>query len=162
MCIRDRFKAYRELYKCCITDKDKSVALNSFSLYYCTQDQKDSAIIIQRKALDYALDSGDSSMIGISEFNLSINYDEFEEPDSALYHACLLYTSKKKHWTLWFHCGNVKKQRSRKRNTMTSIRVSLMTIPIPKKSSISVSVSYTHLDVYKRQIPYWRICLKQY
>ena len=26
-------------------------------------------------------------MIGISEFNLSINYDEFEEPDSALYHA---------------------------------------------------------------------------
>lgn len=83
----EAFKAYRELYKCCITDKDKSVALNSFSLYYCTQDQKDSAIIIQRKALDYALDSGDSSMIGISEFNLSINYDEFEEPDSALYHA---------------------------------------------------------------------------
>ena len=83
----EAFKAYQELYKCCITDKDKSVALNSFSLYYCTQDQKDSAIIIQRKALDYALDSGDSSMIGISEFNLSINYDEFEEPDSALYHA---------------------------------------------------------------------------
>ena len=83
----EAFKAYRELYKCCITDKDKSVALNSFSLYYCTQDQKDSAIIIQRKALDYALDSGDSSMIGISEFNLSIDYDEFEEPDSALYHA---------------------------------------------------------------------------
>ena len=83
----EAFKAYRELYKCCITDKDKSVALNSFSLYYCTQDQKDSAIIIQRKALDYALDSGDSSMISISEFNLSISYDEFEEADSALYHA---------------------------------------------------------------------------
>ena len=81
----EAFKAYRELYKCCITDKDKSVALNSFSLYYCTQDQKDSAIIIQRKALDYALDSGDSSMISISEFNLSISYDEFEEADSAYF-----------------------------------------------------------------------------
>lgn len=80
-------KMYREQYKYCDTDKDKSIALNDISSYYCTLFDKDSTLLTQHQALDYAFASGDSSMISISEANLSINYEEFEELDSALYHA---------------------------------------------------------------------------
>lgn len=83
----ESIKMYRELYKYCETDKDKSIALNNISSYYCTLFNKDSTLLTQHQALDYALASGDSSMISISEINLSINYEEFEEIDSALYHA---------------------------------------------------------------------------
>lgn len=83
----EAIKAYRELYKYCKTDKDKAIALNDISSYYSIINKEDSAIITQRKTLEYALDSGDSSTIATSEFNLSIDYDEFEELDSALHHA---------------------------------------------------------------------------
>lgn len=83
----EAIKAYRELYKCCITDKDKSIALNNISSYYCMTDNKDSTIVIQHKALKYAIASGDSSMIAISKFNLSVNYEMFENLDSALYYT---------------------------------------------------------------------------
>lgn len=95
----EAIKTYRELYKCCMTDKDKSIALNNISSYYCVTNKIDSALAIQRKALEYAIASGDSSMITQSEFNSSLNYEEFDELDSALYH---IYNAIK-----WFPKGKV-------------------------------------------------------
>ena len=85
----EAIKAYRELYKYCITDKDKYIALNDISSYYCMTDNKDSTITIQHKALEYA----------IAKLNLSVYYDEFEELDSALYHA---YSALQ-----WFPSGKI-------------------------------------------------------
>lgn len=82
-----------------MTDKDKSIALNNISSYYCVTNKIDSALAIQRKALEYAIASGDSSMITQSEFNSSLNYEEFDELDSALYH---IYNAIK-----WFPKGKV-------------------------------------------------------
>lgn len=95
----ESIKAYQELYKYCITDKDKYIALNDISSYYCMTDNKDSTITTQHKALEYAIASKDSSMIAISKLNLSVYYDEFEELDSALYHA---YSALQ-----WFPSGKV-------------------------------------------------------
>lgn len=59
----EAMKVYQALYKCCVTDLDKSIALNDISSYYCLIDEKDSTLMIQRKALEYAIASGDSAMI---------------------------------------------------------------------------------------------------
>lgn len=83
----EAIKIYRELYKCCMTDKDKSIALNNISSYYCVTNKTDSALTIQRKALEYAIASGDTSMIIHAEFTSSIIYDDTDELDSAIYHA---------------------------------------------------------------------------
>lgn len=83
----EAIKIYRELYDCCTTAEDKSIALNAISLYYYITNEEDSAIIIQRKALEYALASGDSSQIAVSELNLSLEYGGIEEIDSALLYA---------------------------------------------------------------------------
>lgn len=83
----EAIKTYRELYKCCMTDKDKSIALNNISSYYCVTNKIDSALVIQRKALEYAVASGDTSMIIHAEFTSSIIYDDTDELDSAIYHA---------------------------------------------------------------------------
>lgn len=83
----EAIKIYRELYDCCITDKDKSIILNNISLYYYMTNEEDSAITIQRKALEYALASGDSSQIAASALNLSLEFEGIEEIDSALLYA---------------------------------------------------------------------------
>lgn len=83
----EAIKTYQELYKYCMTDKDKSIALNNISSYYCMTDKKDSALAIQQKALEYAIASGDTSMITLSEFNKSLLCYEFDEIDAALNHA---------------------------------------------------------------------------
>lgn len=83
----EAIRIYRELYKYCITDKDKSIALNNISSYYCMTNKKDSALAIQQKALEYAIASKDTSMIIHAEFTSSIIYDDTDELDSAIYHA---------------------------------------------------------------------------
>ena len=80
-------KIYQELYKYCNSEKDKSIALNAISSYYCIINSKDSTIKTQKKALEYALATNDSSLIATSESNLSLEFYEFEELDSALYYA---------------------------------------------------------------------------
>lgn len=83
----EAIKIYRELYDCCITDKDKSIVQNDISQYYYMTNEEDSAITIQRKALEYALASGDSSQIAASALNLSLEFEGIEEIDSALLYA---------------------------------------------------------------------------
>lgn len=78
---------YQDLYKCSITDLDKSIALNNISTYYCIIGEKDSTLFIQHKALDYDIASKDSLQIALSKHSLSLEYDEYNELDSALYYA---------------------------------------------------------------------------
>lgn len=80
-------KIYQKLYKYCYTEKDKSIALNAISSYYCVTNNEDSTITNQKKALRYALAANDSSLIASSKFNLSLEFYQFDELDSALYYA---------------------------------------------------------------------------
>lgn len=74
------------MYQCCTTDLEKSIALNNISTYYCLIDEKDSTLMFQRQALNYAIVSGDSLQIAMSKHNLSLEFDSFDELDSALYY----------------------------------------------------------------------------
>lgn len=78
---------YQDLYKCSITDLDKSIALNNISTYYCIIGEKDSTLTTQRKALNYAIASKDSLQIAISSNCLSLEFKDFGELDSALFYA---------------------------------------------------------------------------
>lgn len=80
-------KIYQKLYKYCYTEKDKSIALNAISSYYCVTNNEDSTITNQKKALRYALAANDSSLIASSKFNLSLEFYQFDELDSALHYA---------------------------------------------------------------------------
>lgn len=86
-CYDESILSYQNMYKCCITDLDKSIALNNISFHYCMTNEKDSAIMFQHQALDYAIASGDSLQIAMSKHNLSLRFSEFDEIDSALYYA---------------------------------------------------------------------------
>lgn len=77
----------QELYKCCITNKDKSIALNNLASYYSMTEKEDSALVFQYKALKYAEASEDSAMIAMSANNISVTYAIKEENDTALYYA---------------------------------------------------------------------------
>lgn len=83
----EAIKIYRELYDCCVTDKDKSIAINAISSYYRITDKKDSTIITRYKALNYAVSSRDSDMTASSLLSLSLDYYMFEQLDSALHYA---------------------------------------------------------------------------
>lgn len=83
----EAIKMYEAMYQCCTTDLDKSIALNSISTYYCLIDEKDSTLMFQRKALNYAIASGDSLQTAMSKHCLSLEFDGFDELDSALYYA---------------------------------------------------------------------------
>lgn len=80
-------KAYKELYECCFTDKDKAIALNSLASFYAVTEKEDSALILQCKALEYAQTSKDSAMIATAALNLSVEYSGKEANDTALYYA---------------------------------------------------------------------------
>lgn len=77
---------YQTMYECCTTDLEKSIALNNISTYYCLIEDKDSTLMLQREALNYAIASGDSLQIAMSKHNLSLEFDSFDELDSALYY----------------------------------------------------------------------------
>ena len=83
----ESIKMYREMYNCCETNKDKSIASHGISSYYSLTDKEDSAIINQNKALEYALLSKDSMQITASLLGLSLSFSCFNRTDSALYYA---------------------------------------------------------------------------
>lgn len=93
----ESFKMCTELYDCCMTDKDKSIALNGISAYYCMTEAEDSTIITQRKAIEYAFSSKDSVQIAASILGLSLSFNDFDKNDSALYYAqkALVYAPQK-------------------------------------------------------------------
>lgn len=89
-------KTYKELYKYCIIDKDKAIALNELGAYYSITEKEDSAIFYKKKALDYAQISGDSAIIEIITSCLSREYNWAEKYDTALH-----YAKTALRWTPW-------------------------------------------------------------
>ena len=83
----ETIKLYQKLYDCCITDKDKSIALNNISFYYSMTNKEDSAILIQHKALKHALAGGDSVIIADNTLSLSLDYYQANKLDSALFYG---------------------------------------------------------------------------
>lgn len=101
---------YEAMYQCCTTNLDKSIALNNISTYYCLIDEKDSTLMFQRKALNYAIASGDSLQIAMSKHNLSLEFDGFDELDSALYYAqkaLIELPQKENHGNYYSNLGNL-------------------------------------------------------
>lgn len=101
---------YEAMYQCCTTNLDKSIALNNISTYYCLIDEKDSTLMFQRKALNYAIASGDSLQIAMSKHNLSLEFDGFDELDSALFYAqkaLIELPQKENHGNYYSNLGNL-------------------------------------------------------
>lgn len=69
------------------TAKDSSISYNGMSFIYGMQEKQDSSTIYQRKALDYAYLSGDSSLIITSLHNMSSQYIDLDNADPALTYA---------------------------------------------------------------------------
>lgn len=83
----DARQMHLALWPLCHTDKDKAIALNALSAYPVVQESGDSAVDIQRRALRYALASGDSGVIAISEYNLSLKFYMNDDIDSAIHYT---------------------------------------------------------------------------
>ena len=83
----EAFPIYQELYKYCITDKDKAIALDNLASYYSVTEKDDSALIVQHQALAHAIASKDSLVIFINMQSLSLQHYDNNQMDSALYYA---------------------------------------------------------------------------
>ena len=106
----ESIRVYEAMYQCCTTNLDKSIALNNISTYYCLIDEKDSTLMFQRKALNYAIASGDSLQIAMSKHNLSLEFDGFDELDSALFYAqkaLIELPQKENHGNYYSNLGNL-------------------------------------------------------
>ena len=130
---------YKALYQCCTTELDKSMALNNISTYYCLIDEKDSTLMFQRKALNYAIASGDSLQIAMSKHNLSLEFDGFDELDSALYYAqraLRILPRKENHGIYYFNLGDLLlKTGGSKDSVRYYLNKSLEDVPIEGKTS---------------------------
>ena len=80
-------KTHLALWELCHTDKDKAIALNALSAYPVIREDGDSAVAIQRQALRYAMASGDSGVIAMSEQNLSLRFYLSDDIDTAIFYV---------------------------------------------------------------------------
>lgn len=134
----EAIKIYTALYECCTTDLDKSIALNNISSYYCIIDEKDSTLMFQRKALNYAIASRDSLQIAMSKHCLSLEFDGFDELDSALYYAQSALKElpqKENHGNCYYNLGDLLlRTGSNKDSALYYLNKSLEDISIESKS----------------------------
>lgn len=130
---------YETMYECCTTYLDKSIALNNISTYYCLIDEKDSTLMFQHQALNYAIASGDSLQIAMSKHNLSLEFDSFDELDSALYYAKMALKElpqKENHGNCYFNLGDLLlKTGKNKDSALYYLTKALDDIPIESKAS---------------------------
>lgn len=136
----DKFmEIYETMYECCTTDLEKSIALNNISTYYCLIDEKDSTLMFQREALNYAIASGDSLQIAMSKHNLSLKFDNFNELDSALYYekmALKELPQKENHGNCYFNLGDLLlKTGKNKDSALYYLTKALEDVPIESKAS---------------------------
>ena len=129
---------YETMYQCCTTDLEKSIALNNISTYYCLIDEKDSTLMFQRQALNYAIVSGDSLQIAMSKHNLSLEFDSFDELDSALYYEKMALKGlpqKENHGNCYFNLGDLLlKTGKNKDSALYYLTKALEDIPIEGKA----------------------------
>lgn len=78
---------YRKLYQYSLIDKDKAIALDNLCNYYALHENKDSVFAIRQKALHHARLSGDSLIVARLLLSLSMDYNLFGSPDTALIYA---------------------------------------------------------------------------
>ena len=139
-------KAYQELYKCCTTNKDKAIALNSFSSYYSATEKEDSAFILQHRALEYAQASKDSAVIATSALNLSVEYNLKEVTDTALYYAQMAIQwlpQKEERSNYYANIGGILLGREEKDSAIYYINKSLEdSTDIKSKTSSLLNLSY--------------------
>ncbi|WP_455610729.1 hypothetical protein [Bacteroides sp.] len=130
---------YETMYECCTTDLEKSIALNNISTYYCLIDEKDSTLMFQREALIYAIASGDSLQIAMSKHNLSLEFDSFDELDSALYYEKMALKGlpqKENHGNYYSNLGYlILKTGGSKDSARHYLNKSLEDVPIEGKTS---------------------------
>ena len=130
---------YETMYECCTTDLEKSIALNNISTYYCLIDEKDSTLMFQREALNYAIASGDSLQIAMSKHNLSLEFDSFDELDSALYYEKMALKGlpqKENHGNYYSNLGYlILKTGGSKDSARHYLNKSLEDVPIEGKTS---------------------------
>ena len=130
---------YETMYQCCTTDLEKSIALNNISTYYCLIDEKDSTLMFQREALNYAIASGDSLQIAMSKHNLSLEFDSFDELDSALYYEKMALKGlpqKENHGNYYSNLGYlILKTGGSKDSARHYLNKSLEDVPIEGKTS---------------------------
>ena len=117
----------------------KSIALNNISTYYCLIDEKDSTLMFQREALNYAIASGDSLQIAMSKHNLSLEFDSFDELDSALYYEKMALKGlpqKENHGNYYSNLGYlILKTGGSKDSARHYLNKSLEDVPIEGKTS---------------------------
>lgn len=98
------------LYAFCA--KDSSISYNNISFIYSMQDQQDSAMSYQQKALNYAYLAEDSNLIVASLHNMSLQYGNLENTDSALYYArkvmaMISFSSKEDKSIYYYNIGDL-------------------------------------------------------
>lgn len=139
-------EAYKELYNYCVTEKDRSIALNSLGSYYSAIEKEDSALMLQHKALEYAQASNDSTIIAISALHLSVKYYLKETTDTALYYArmSLQWLPKNKEEGIYYaNIGDILLDKEEQDSAAYYIKKSLGdSTDIKKRASTLLSLSY--------------------
>lgn len=118
----ESIKIYRQLYECCTTDKDKSIALYNISSFYAITDQIDSTFNTGHRALGYAICSGDSAMIASINLSLSLDFYDSDKLDSALYYAqkaLINVPLKEPKGRYYYNLGNLLLETERNKDTVS-------------------------------------------
>ena len=82
----ESLKTYRELMKVVDTPLDSALTLKDIGSYYAMTEQQDSTLYYNRKALNLARATGDSSLIANYLHSMALTHQLFETPDSAMFY----------------------------------------------------------------------------
>lgn len=156
----ESIKLYRDMYLCASNDLEKTTALNNISLYYCAIGKKDSTLMYQRQALAHAIATGDSLQIAVANHNLSLEFDNFDEIDSAFHyeHRALRILPKEENPANYhYNLGDLYvRTRLNRDSALHYLNLSLEDIPIESKSSCLKSLYNLEIESgnHKAAIPY--------
>ncbi len=96
--------------------KDSSIAFNGISLFYYTKGDKKNTMNYQRKALEYAIECKDTSLIMAYKHNLSIRFNSFGQNDSAFHYARdiigISHLNKEEYGVYYLNYGRFLQQRN--------------------------------------------------
>ncbi len=82
----ESLSTYRALMEVLDTPLDSALTLKDIGSYYAMTEQQDSAFWYNRKALQMAVQTGDSALIANYLHSLALTHHLFEQPDSALHY----------------------------------------------------------------------------
>lgn len=82
----ESLSTYRTLMQVLDTQLDSALTLKDIGSYYAMKEQQDSAFWYNRKALELAIQTGDSALIANYLHSMALTHHLFEQPDSALHY----------------------------------------------------------------------------